>query len=122
MERGKEKDLTPERSVGVYTHARLYLCSPAMSVFTACVSALGCPLSVILFPPPSALVHLERISMIRALVVQSSASSRHHLPNYLCLTIILGVWAVSFVVSISLTRSEEHLQKPVPSRTETQRS
>lgn len=49
MERKKEKDLTPERSVGVYTHARLYLCSPAMSVFTACVSALGCPLPVILF-------------------------------------------------------------------------
>lgn len=35
MEGGKEKDLIPERPVGVYTHARLYLCSPAMSVFKA---------------------------------------------------------------------------------------
>lgn len=93
-----------------------------------CMSAPDCPLSGILFASLSvrlllpALVHLERISMIQGLVVQFLAEQRHPFPNNPCPAIVLGVWAVPFVGHMSLTRSEEHLQKPAPSKPETQRS
>lgn len=72
--------------------------------------------------PPSALVHLERISMSQGLLVQSLAEQRHLLPNTLCSVIVLGVWAMLFVGHMFLTRSEENLQKAAPFRPETQKS
>lgn len=75
-----------------------------------------------MYLPSSALVHLERFSMIQGLVVQSLAEQRHLFPNNLFSVIVLGVRAVPFVGHMSLARSEGYLQKPAPSRPETHRS